>query len=70
MIVKDIVTGFKASVGRIGFVRQVQEINQRYAKPKIKMTPMVRAALLLLRLYLIFLVLLLGYKFFTTFSFG
>jgi len=51
--------------GKIGFFRQVKEINAKYAKPKIKMTPMVKYALLLLRIYLIVLVLLLGYKFFT-----
>ncbi len=41
------------------------EINKKYAKPQIKMTPMVRIALLGLRIYLIVLVLVLVYKFFT-----
>jgi len=53
-----------------GFFRQVREINKKYATPKIKMTPMVKIALLLLRIYLIALVLLLGYKFFTLLSGG
>jgi hypothetical protein len=41
----------------------ITEINKKYAKPRIKMTRGVKIALLLLRLYLIFLVLVLGYKF-------
>jgi hypothetical protein len=41
------------------------EINRKYATPQIKMTPMVRVALLGLRIYLILLVLVLAYKFFT-----
>lgn len=58
------------SGGRIGSVirrwrSQITEINQRYAIPKIKMSRSVKIALLCLRLYLIFLVLLLGYKFVT-----
>jgi hypothetical protein len=41
------------------------KINRRYATPRIKMTPMVRFALLTLRLYLLLLVGLLVYKFVT-----
>jgi len=41
------------------------DINKKYAKPQIKMTPMVRIALLALRIYLIVLVLVLVYKFFS-----
>jgi len=41
------------------------EINKKYAKPHIKMTPMVRIALMGLRIYLIVLVLVLVYKFYT-----
>jgi hypothetical protein len=41
------------------------DINKKYAKPQIQMTPMVRIALLGLRIYLIVLVLVLVYKFFT-----
>ena len=44
---------------------KLTEINKKYAKPQIKMTPMVRIALLGLRIYLIVLVLVLVYKFFT-----
>jgi len=43
----------------------VVAINRKYAHPKITMSPVVKAALLLLRLYLIFLVALLAYKFYT-----
>jgi hypothetical protein len=41
------------------------EINKKYAEPQIKMTGMVRIALLGLRIYLIILVLVLGFKFYT-----
>ena len=41
----------------------ITEINRKYSKPRIKMTRGVKTALLFLRLYLIFLVLVLGYKF-------
>lgn len=43
----------------------ITEINHKYRHPRIKMTRTVSAVLLFLRLYLIFLVLLLGYKFVT-----
>lgn len=62
---ENILKHLKNMILNIGFFRQVREINKKYATPKIKMTPMVRYALLLLRIYLIVLVLLLGYKFFT-----
>ena len=45
--------------------RKIREINRKYTKPRIKMSLGVRLALLMLRLYLIFLVLILAYKFFT-----
>ncbi|HVP94411.1 MAG TPA: hypothetical protein VMS89_04485 [Methanoregulaceae archaeon] len=41
------------------------EINKKYAEPQIKMTGMVRVALLGLRIYLIILVLVLAFKFYT-----
>jgi hypothetical protein len=41
----------------------IGDINRKYAKPRIKMTRSVKLALLFLRLYLIFLVLVLAYKF-------
>jgi hypothetical protein len=41
----------------------IREINRKYAKPRIEMTRGVKIALLFLRLYLIFLVSVLGYAF-------
>lgn len=44
---------------------KVYEINRRYAVPRITMTPFVQASLLVLRLYLLILVGILVYKFYT-----
>lgn len=44
---------------------KIIEINRKYATPKIKMTKWVRIALMGLRIYLIVLVIILVYKFFT-----
>ncbi len=44
-------------------IRKIREINQRYAEPRIEMSTAVKASLMLLRLYLIFLVCLMVYKF-------
>jgi len=41
------------------------EINRKYAKPNVEMSGWVKASLLFLRLYLILLVGLLLYKFYT-----
>jgi hypothetical protein len=41
----------------------IRSINQKYATPKIKLSGGAKLALLLLRLYLVFLVVLLAYKF-------
>ena len=43
----------------------IAEINGKYAAPRITMSRWVKLSLLFLRLYLLFLVILLGYKFFT-----
>jgi hypothetical protein len=48
----------------------IRAINKKYEHPRITMSPAVKAALLLLRLYLIFLVLLLAYKFYTIITGG
>ena len=55
---------------RIGSVihestEKIRSINQKYATPKIKLSGGAKFAILLLRLYLIFLVGLLLYKFWT-----
>ncbi len=44
---------------------KIRSINQKYATPKIKLTGGAKFALLFLRFYLIFLVVLLAYKFWT-----
>ncbi len=44
---------------------KIGEINQKYSKPRLKMTPLVRFSLLALRVYLIMLVIILVYKFYT-----
>jgi hypothetical protein len=46
-------------------VHTVKEINKKYEKPHIKMSKPVKLALLCLRGYLVILVLLLFYKFYT-----
>ncbi len=48
-----------------GHLDKIREINRRYATPRIQMSGMVRLALLTLRIYLLVLVALLAYKFFT-----
>ncbi len=49
---------------------KIRSINQKYATPKIKLSGGAKVALLLLRLYLIFLVGLLVYKFWTIINGG
>jgi len=44
---------------------KIRSINQKYATPTIKLSGGAKFALLLLRFYLIFLVVLLVYKFWT-----
>ncbi len=44
---------------------KIREINRKYAVPNVEMSGWVRGCLLFLRLYLIFLVGLLLYKFIT-----
>ena len=47
-------------------VAQVRTINRRYAKPQIEMTWLVKACLVVLRIYLLVLVSLMIYKFVKT----
>ena len=56
--------------GRISSVlkrwrKAIHDINKKYSKPRLKMTPLVKVSLLALRLYLIMLVVILSYKFYT-----
>jgi hypothetical protein len=44
---------------------KIKEINEKYAVPRVKMTPLVRYTLVFLRFYLLFLVGILIYKFIT-----
>ncbi|HVP58559.1 MAG TPA: hypothetical protein VMU02_10715 [bacterium] len=46
-------------------IEQIAAINRKYATPHVKTTPLVRVALLLLRLYLLSLVGILIFKFIT-----
>jgi hypothetical protein len=48
-----------------GNLAKVRAINARYAHPRLVMSPAVRWSLLALRIYLVSLVVLLGYKFYT-----
>jgi hypothetical protein len=47
------------------FTGKIRSINQKYATPKIKLSRGAKLALLLLEIYLIVLVGLLGYRFWT-----
>ena len=60
-------TVFGERIGSVvrGWKNKIREINKKYEKPRITMSRGVKIALLFLRIYLILLVLLLGYKFWT-----
>ncbi len=47
------------------FVTKIREINQRYSKPTVEMSPAVKFSLAVLRVYLFLLVILMVYKFVT-----
>jgi hypothetical protein len=51
----------RASLKRL--FRKIGEINHRYREPRIAMSAGVRSAMLFLRIYLLFLVCLMVYKF-------
>jgi len=51
----------RRSVGRL--VQKIVEINRRYRQPRIEMSAGVRMSLLGLRVYLLFLISLMIYKF-------
>ncbi|MBF0298964.1 MAG: hypothetical protein HQK51_09615 [Oligoflexia bacterium] len=46
-------------------IEKIERINRKYAVPKVTMTPTARRILMVLRFYLIFLVGVLVYKFWT-----
>jgi hypothetical protein len=47
----------------LGIFDSIKEINEKYKHPKIKMTPLVKWSLLVLRIYLFFIIVILLYKF-------
>jgi hypothetical protein len=59
------VAGGRISTVVYGWLEKIREINRKYATPRITMSRTVKFSLLMLRLYLVFLVILLGYKFWT-----
>jgi hypothetical protein len=65
MIAIERIFGLRIGTMIRGGVDKIHEINKKYETPRIKMSRGVRIALLFLRIYLILLVLLLGYKFWT-----
>ena len=54
----------KQAFSRIfGLFDGIREINDRYKTPRLKMTPLVRFSMFFLRVYLIFMIGILLYKF-------
>ncbi len=51
------------------WIPKIKEINKKYSKHRLELSPLVKASLIVLRLYLIFLVIILIYKFYTVVSF-
>ena len=49
-----------------GIVQGVREVNKKYAHPTLEMTPVVKAALLGLRIYLLVLIALMVVRFILT----
>lgn len=65
MVTIETVLGHRIGNVLRGWMEKITEINKKYETPRITMSRGVKIALLFLRLYLILLVLLLGYKFWT-----
>lgn len=65
MIDPERIVGLRAGSMIRSLMDKIREINKRYEKPRITMSPAVRFSLIFLRLYLILLVVLLCYKFWT-----
>ncbi len=65
MVTLDSILGMRIGSIIRGGADKIRAINKKYETPRITMSRGVRIALLGLRLYLILLVLLLGYKFWT-----
>ena len=65
MLTLELVFGQRIGSVFRGWSDKIHEINKKYEKPRITISPGVKIALLFLRVYLILLVILLGYKFLT-----
>jgi hypothetical protein len=65
MVTFEQVLGERIGSMAAGFAEKIHEINRKYEKPRITMSRGVKLALLFLRIYLILLVVLLAYKFWT-----
>jgi hypothetical protein len=61
----ELVLGHRIGSVLRGWTDKITEINKKYETPRIRMSRGVKIALLFLRIYLVLLVLLLGYKFWT-----
>lgn len=59
IIKKQIKRFFENNFGKI------IEINEKYSRPKIEMTPIAKFSFILLKFYLLFMIILLFYKFIT-----
>ncbi len=51
--------------GGVRIFAKFREVNRKFSRPHVKMTPAVRVALLMLRIYLLLLVGILFFKFIT-----
>lgn len=51
------------------WIPKIKEVNKKYSKHRLEMTPLVKASFIILRLYLILLVAILVYKFYTVVRF-
>jgi len=51
------------------WIPKIKEINKKYSTHRLELSPLVKVSLIVLRLYLIFLVVILIYKFYTVVSF-
>lgn len=65
MMTIETVLGHRIGSVLRGWTDKIAEINKKYETPRIRMSRGVKIALLFLRIYLVLLVLLLGYKFWT-----
>ena len=65
MVTIETVIGHRMGSVLRGWTEKITEINKKYKTPRIRMSRGVKIALMFLRVYLILLILILGYKFWT-----